>query len=578
MFFVPGWNISAALKTQTKTATPSSNTNTTFPQDGEPSLPKKRKRGHGKSKSKDGGVNSLGLGPDVTSENIAEMWERHIEGKKVDKPLHNERPGTKRKSKKVEVKVVNEDIKGDGKQVEYSQGYSNELTILPESTPSTLKADKKKRKKDKISTTITEASNDTLAPPLSTTHLTPLQLSMRAKLASARFRHLNQTLYTTPSSASATLFAENPDMFLDYHTGFSQQVEVWPENPVDGFINAILARGKVGAVKNAWKANKQHQKRKGDKPDPTTQPPSQKIPAETETFTEQLKPLPRSFHPPHTCTLADLGCGTALLSLRLQPHLSSLRLRIHSFDLAVPTGPSGPLVTVADIAALPLPAASVDVAIFCLALMGTNWPDFIDEAYRILRWRGELWVAETKSRFGRVRGGGPGGKGGREVVGHSVGSKNKGGKGKERKTDDDANFDDDTFLAMEGEGIDGAKAPETDVSAFVDVLAKRGFVLEGSGAGAGAGAREGANVGAGVGVDLSNRMFVKMMFVKAAPARRGRNVKVDEGPGPGVRGEGAVQSNRRFGKFGKKVVDAAEVEREAKDEAGVLKPCVYKLR
>lgn len=40
-------------------------------------------------------------------------------------------------------------------------------------------------------------------------------------------------------------------------------------------------------------------------------------------------------------------------------------------------------------------AASVDVAVFCLALMGTDYPAFLREAHRVLRAGGRLWVAEV---------------------------------------------------------------------------------------------------------------------------------------------------------------------------------------
>ncbi|KAK1826020.1 methyltransferase-domain-containing protein [Podospora conica] len=62
------------------------------------------------------------------------------------------------------------------------------------------------------------------------------------------------------------------------------------------------------------------------------------------------------------------------------------------------TGDS-PLITRPDIANLPLADGSVGVAVFCLALVGTNWLCCIEEAYRVLRWKGELWIAEIKSRF-----------------------------------------------------------------------------------------------------------------------------------------------------------------------------------
>ena len=43
--------------------------------------------------------------------------------------------------------------------------------------------------------------------------------------------------------------------------------------------------------------------------------------------------------------------------------------------------------------------ASMDVAVFCLALMGTDYPSFLREAQRVLRPNGILWIAEVSSRF-----------------------------------------------------------------------------------------------------------------------------------------------------------------------------------
>ena len=50
-------------------------------------------------------------------------------------------------------------------------------------------------------------------------------------------------------------------------------------------------------------------------------------------------------------------------------------------------------------AATPLASSSVDVAVFCLSLMGTNYGAFLQEAYRVLRPGAWLWIAEVRSRF-----------------------------------------------------------------------------------------------------------------------------------------------------------------------------------
>src|SRR5690606_27148933 len=85
----------------------------------------------------------------------------------------------------------------------------------------------------------------TAAPKLNTPALTPLQQKMRAKLTSARFRHINEFLYTEPSTHAFSKFAEEPEMFEEYHAGFRQQVEVWPENPVDIFLETLRLRSKL---------------------------------------------------------------------------------------------------------------------------------------------------------------------------------------------------------------------------------------------------------------------------------------------------------------------------------------------
>lgn len=86
--------------------------------------------------------------------------------------------------------------------------------------------------------------------------------------------------------------------------------------------------------------------------------------------------------------VADLGCGDAELA-------ATVPQRVHSYDLVA----VNERVTACDIAAVPLADSSVDVAVFCLALMGSNFADFLREAHRLLRPRGVLKVAEVASRI-----------------------------------------------------------------------------------------------------------------------------------------------------------------------------------
>lgn len=92
---------------------------------------------------------------------------------------------------------------------------------------------------------------------------------------------------------------------------------------------------------------------------------------------------------PSSWVVADLGCGDARIA-------STAAQTVHSFDLSI----TAPGVVACNMAAVPLPAASVDAAIFCLSLMGTDYGSFIAEAARILKPAGGwLWVAEVQSRF-----------------------------------------------------------------------------------------------------------------------------------------------------------------------------------
>ena len=201
--------------------------------------------------------------------------------------------------------------------------------------------------------------------------MSTLQRQFLERLTSSRFRELNETLYTRPSADSFEQFTASPELFDQYHEGFQKQAREWPVNPVDVIYNKIV---------KAWKD------RKGGGKGPVR--------------------------------VADFGCGDAklaerLLALRVSADGKSLTNRpakngkkkggeadgpfeVHSFDLV---SGGNPLVTPADMCDVPLADGSVDVAVYSLALMGTNVADFVREAWRVLRFGGVLRVAEVRSRF-----------------------------------------------------------------------------------------------------------------------------------------------------------------------------------
>ncbi|XP_071781453.2 uncharacterized protein rrp8 [Centroberyx gerrardi] len=164
-----------------------------------------------------------------------------------------------------------------------------------------------------------------------------LRFRMEQRLEAARFRYINEVLYTTSSGEAKRMFRQDPQAFGVYHRGYTAQVHRWPSNPVDAIISYI-----------------------------------------------QQKPA--------SLVVADFGCGDCKIA-------RSVKNKVHSFDLA----PACDLVTVCDMANVPLADGTVDIAVFCLSLMGTNLADFLVEASRVLVMGGVLKVAEVASRFENVR-------------------------------------------------------------------------------------------------------------------------------------------------------------------------------
>jgi ribosomal RNA-processing protein 8 len=498
MFAVPGWSLeSAALKQQSQ---PAQAKNESQPTD-DSATP------NGKNKDK------KRKRENVTSGNVNEMYRKHIEGQA-------EKPWNKKKQEKqaaaaaaaaaaasaASPKVDKEDVKN---------GVAD--SVQEEGQGKKKRQRKNKNKKDNDTEDkangaapaqlAASATSSLAAPPTTNATLTPLQQAMRQKLISSRFRHLNETLYTTDSSKAVELFNANPELFEEYHAGFSRQVkESWPSNPVDGYIQAVRRRGAVPVPKRG-------------KPDPN-----------------KPQPLPR--RPNGVCNIADLGCGDAALARNLTPSAKKLNLKLNSYDLQSPD----PLITKADISKLPVEDGSMDVSIFCLSLMGTNWVSFVEEAWRVLRsdGKGECWVSEVKSRFGKV-------SRKKSMIGAQKPlSKTQQKKQKKSKKDEDEIDKEDIFAE---DARPAADDDETDISAFVEVFRTRGFVLRPES------------------VDKSNKMFVKMEFVKQGGAPvKGKHATGLSAPAPG--------GKKRF-------VDrkpASDSGMTAEQEAQVLKPCVYKIR
>jgi superfamily II DNA or RNA helicase len=82
--------------------------------------------------------------------------------------------------------------------------------------------------------------------------------------------------------------------------------------------------------------------------------------------------------------VADFGCGENLLSKEIPNN------KVHAFDhVAIDDS-----VIACDISNTPLENDSMDVVVFSLSLMGSNYKDYLKEAYRVLKPYGMLFICE----------------------------------------------------------------------------------------------------------------------------------------------------------------------------------------
>uniref|UniRef100_A0A0L0P6F4 Ribosomal RNA-processing protein 8 n=1 Tax=Candidozyma auris TaxID=498019 RepID=A0A0L0P6F4_CANAR len=300
--------------------------------------------------------------------------------KKSQKKERKEKKRTLESEKTVDVKASDSQRSRDTKPTEEKSRKKKKIERVA-SDDSTLE-DKHLKVKDHEKTASkphpSKSDQFITKEPASERKLTPLQQKMMAKLSGSRFRWINEQLYTTSSENALKLVQEQPALFDEYHEGFRSQVQLWPENPVDVFVQQFEART-----------------------------------AKPVNAPGGLPGLPDK-----SIVVADMGCGEAQLALDIQNFVKkhnsknqkkkggkqhgdrngpakSLNVTVHSFDLKK----ANDRITVADIKNVPLPDESCSIVVFCLALMGTNFLDFVEEAYRILAPNGELWIAEIKSRF-----------------------------------------------------------------------------------------------------------------------------------------------------------------------------------
>ncbi|CAG9573118.1 conserved hypothetical protein [Leishmania major strain Friedlin] len=173
----------------------------------------------------------------------------------------------------------------------------------------------------------------------------------RERLNASTFRLLNEQVYNAPTTLASRLLREEAT-FRDYHTGYHQQLMQWPINP-----NKLIVESLLGDRRGRFLANKG-------------------------------KSMPG--HIPPSWVVADMGCGEAQIAAALKPK----GYTVHSFDFFALNS----LVTVADTTKVPLADNHVDVCVFSLSLMATDYVKSLFEAFRVLKPKRLLKIIEVRSR------------------------------------------------------------------------------------------------------------------------------------------------------------------------------------
>ncbi|CCW67210.1 unnamed protein product [Phytomonas sp. Hart1] len=174
----------------------------------------------------------------------------------------------------------------------------------------------------------------------------------RQQLNASTFRLLNEQIYGAPTAFAGQLLRDS-ETFRDYHTGYRQQLAQWPINPNHLILEALLGDRRGRFLLNRGKC------------------------------------MPGTI--PSSWVVADMGCGEAELAAKLQ----TKGYTVHSFDFCA----LNEMVTIADTTKVPLASNSVDVCVFSLSLMATDYENNLFEAFRILKSNRLLKVVEVRSRI-----------------------------------------------------------------------------------------------------------------------------------------------------------------------------------
>ncbi|KAI8533607.1 hypothetical protein RHMOL_Rhmol10G0022800 [Rhododendron molle] len=200
---------------------------------------------------------------------------------------------------------------------------------------------------------------------------------MRAKLSGGHFRMINEKLYTCTGSEALDYFKEDPTLFNVYHTGYQEQMTHWPKQPVNIIIKWLKDRSPSLLVADFGCG--------------------ENLDISTRVYATNTSAFICKF-----VLLVDILMTTRSIMIPGDARLArNVKNKVFSFDLVS----QDPSVIACDMSNTPLDTSSIDVAVFCLSLMGTNFASYLREAHRVLKKYGWLLIAEVKSRFDQNNGG-----------------------------------------------------------------------------------------------------------------------------------------------------------------------------
>ena len=162
----------------------------------------------------------------------------------------------------------------------------------------------------------------------------------RRKRKFGDFENINKKIIKSKSDTNFETFKENQEMWYAYHSGLNETKKTWSYDP-------------------------------------------------NEEWIAKIEKIPKSRR------IGDFGCGLGIIGREFG------RKRVKSFDLH---SDDEKLITACNMKSVPLKNNSIDIAIYNLSLMGTDWNEFLQEANRVLAYNGFLWIADTvKHRQGYLK-------------------------------------------------------------------------------------------------------------------------------------------------------------------------------